>query len=536
MKTVMIVDDNYLSVEGIIKNINWEQLDARVLHVAYSGESALEALRLAPVDLIISDIEMPNLDGISMSSVALSMNPLVKIILISAYDKFEYAKQAIRLGVCDYIEKPVDYQYLTEKVKNAFSSIDRERRNMELLEQSRPVMREKFFLDLLNYAGSDAASHLGHYAKYLNLDLNYSSFSVIKMEIENASEEESELGIVQYQMELMNALDTLKEQFRVFDSVYYIREFSRVICILAQNTENHDHFLQVIHKALTAFCDAYSDSLLNVNFGVGTIINNFWDLHISYENASYALKYRFFFPHKNIFDARETPGQEFSLLSISDSREEELISLLCQKNLPAVDTLLHDFFEDLSRKCLAKNILFIRIYSLLGRILKFLYELNIDTSELESEIVSVYNRLDRFDTYEQFYQWMSRFCSLVCQKLDTSQNTYHNQICELAVGYIRENFEDHTLCLNDIARHVNVSPAYLSALYKKNTGQSISDTIASFRIEEACRYLTESNLSLKDISSRCGYANQYYFSNSFKKKLGISPSAYRESKKTSVQK
>ena len=93
-----------------------------------------------------------------------------------------------------------------------------------------------------------------------------------------------------------------------------------------------------------------------------------------------------------------------------------------------------------------------------------------------------------------------------------------------------------TLCLNDIARHVNVSPAYLSALYKKNTEQSISDTIASFRIEEACRYLTESNLSLKDISSRCGYANQYYFSNSFKKKLGISPSAYRESKKTSVQK
>ena len=66
-----------------------------------------------------------------------------------------------------------------------------------------------------------------------------------------------------------------------------------------------------------------------------------------------------------------------------------------------------------------------------------------------------------------------------------------------------------------IARHGNVSPAYLSALYKKNTGQSISDTIASFRIEEACRYLAESNLSLKDISSRCGYANQYYFSYSF---------------------
>ena len=92
-----------------------------VVDSADNGSVALQKAHSSPPDLIISDIEMPNLDGISMSSVALSMNPLVKIILISAYDKFEYAKQAIRLGVCDYIEKPVDYQYLTEKVKNAFS-------------------------------------------------------------------------------------------------------------------------------------------------------------------------------------------------------------------------------------------------------------------------------------------------------------------------------------------------------------------------------------------------------------------------------
>ena len=84
------------------------------------------------------------------------------------------------------------------------------------------------------------------------------------------------------------------------------------------------------------------------------------------------------------------------------------------------------------------------------------------------------------------------------------------------------------LCLSDIARHANISPAYLSSLYKKVSGQSISDTITSLRIDSACRYLKETNLSLKEISNKCGYANQYYFSNSFKKKLGISPSAYRE--------
>lgn len=106
--------------------------------------------------------------------------------------------------------------------------------------------------------------------------------------------------------------------------------------------------------------------------------------------------------------------------------------------------------------------------------------------------------------------------------MDSSLQNYHNQIYTMALGYIRENFETNTLCLNDIARHANISPAYLSSLFKKVSGQSISDTITALRIESACHYLESTSLSLKEISTKCGYTNQYYFSNSFKKKLGMS--------------
>ena len=166
MKKVMIVDDNSLAAEGIEKNIRWEELDAQVAIIQYNSRAALEAMKEPPVDLIISDIEMPDLDGISMSKLALSINPQVKIILVSAYDKFEYAKRAIRLGVFDYIEKPLDYGYLTEKIKNAFSQLDKTRKNMELVQASRPLMTEKFFSDLLRYPGEDASSHLGHLLEY----------------------------------------------------------------------------------------------------------------------------------------------------------------------------------------------------------------------------------------------------------------------------------------------------------------------------------------------------------------------------------
>ena len=98
MKKIMIVDDNYLSAEGIEKNIDWETLNAEIIHVCYNGTSAIEAMKKEPADLIISDIEMPDLDGISMSRQALEINPMVKIILISAYDKFEYARRALLLG------------------------------------------------------------------------------------------------------------------------------------------------------------------------------------------------------------------------------------------------------------------------------------------------------------------------------------------------------------------------------------------------------------------------------------------------------
>lgn len=448
MKNVMIVDDNCLTAEGIEKNIDWSALDTTVIAVEYNSLSALDILKDTHVDLIISDIEMPDLDGISMSQKALEIQPFIKVILVSAYDKFEYAKRAIRLGVYDYIEKPLDYHYLTEKIKNAFTDIDRTQKNTELVKASRPVMTEKFFHDLLHYPGEDPATHLSQHLKYLDLRSDYDFFHVLILETE-PDPAKSELDFTQYQIQLLNILDLVKEKMEIFDHVFYLKEFS--------------------------------------------------------------------------------------LLSFSENTDEELIRLICSKDMTAIEEWLTCYFQNLLGQVQDKNLVFIQIYSLLGRILKFLYEMNLDTGDLEREIIQVYTRFDSFRTYEQFVKWLTQLCASVCEKMDSSLQNYHNQIYTMALGYIRENFETNTLCLNDIARHANISPAYLSSMFKKVSGQSISDTITALRIESACHYLESTSLSLKEISTKCGYTNQYYFSNSFKKKLGMSPSAYREARGTQGQ-
>ena len=252
------------------------------------------------------------------------------------------------------------------------------------------------------------------------------------------------------------------------------------------------------------------------------------NLNQSYKSAVHALEYRFFFPHQNIFDGRDALGSDLSVADFSDTKEDELIRLLCKKDTSAIDIWFQNFSDWLTQKFRTKNFAFIQIYSLLGRILKFFYELNLDTHDLEAKILYVYNHINEFHNTEELCQWLKDLCHLLCRKLDSSMNDYHQKLCELVISYINEHYTDNTLCLNDIAASANVSPAYLSALFKKNQGISISDFITSQRISAAARYLSATSMSLKEISLKCGYANQYYFSTSFKKKMGITPSAYRE--------
>lgn len=346
MKNVMIVDDNCLTAEGIEKNIDWSALDSTVIAVEYNSLSALDILKDTHVDLIISDIEMPDLDGISMSQKALEIQPFIKVILVSAYDKFEYAKRAIRLCVYDYIEKPLDYHYLTEKIKNAFTDIDRTQKNTELVKASRPVMTEKFFHDLLHYPGEDPATHLSQYLKYLDLRSDYDFFDVLILETE-PDPAKSELDFTQYQIQLLNILNLVKEEMEIFDNVFYLKEFSGIVCIIGQNSKHPQHFLQVIHQVASTIVESCKNNVLSLNIGIGSLADSIWKLPVSFASASHSLKYLFFFPHKNIFDAREALGKELNLLSFSENTDEELIRLICSKDMTAIEEWITCYFQNL---------------------------------------------------------------------------------------------------------------------------------------------------------------------------------------------
>ena len=524
----MIIDDNHISVDGICHNIGWSDLNAEVVCKAYDGQQALHYLQNNPVDLIISDIEMPQLDGLSLAENALKLNSSIKIILISAFDKFEYAKQAIRLGAFDYIEKPLDYAYLEKIIRNALDMLDKEQKNLAILKKSRPIMVDNFFHKLIQSSSDEARYTLSDYANYLQLNLEYHYYQAIVIRIQNAVEIKEKNGIEEYHIKLMSMSDTISELFnKNFALVHTLSTFDEIVLLLGHNYSNRKYFYSMSYELLTELIQLYKHHLFEVNIGIGSIVKYLWSLSSSYSNALKSLEYRFFFPQKDIFTISDTVDKDYAVELYEVSGNEELIQLLCKNDLDGVKKWILSFSEELTQSYKNKQFIFLRVYQLLGHLLKFLCDMGLNINDMEKDIIKTYQQLDSFSTSAEIFQWLFHLCQTISDEMNLSTQSHQEHVCTATLEYIQQHYQDNTLCLNEIADHVHISPAHLSALFKKQRQQNISDVITDIRIETACNLLKNTNLSLKEISAKVGYSNQYYFSSCFKKKTGQTPSSYR---------
>ena len=208
--------------------------------------------------------------------------------------------------------------------------------------------------------------------------------------------------------------------------------------------------------------------------------------------------------------------------------EDELIQYICKNNLSGVTEWIHSFIHSFPGSCDSKIIVYSRLYTVIARLLKFSYELNIITPSFEEELTSAFSNPNRFKTIGMISDWLLSICQNICARLQDSVSKYHESLCEAAVHYIQANYGNSELGLNEIAASLQISPAYLSTLFKQYRNQNISAFLTDTRIDAACHLLENTNLSLKVISTQVGYSNQYYFSSCFKKKMGVTPSAYRD--------
>lgn len=526
-KSVLIVDDNYICVEGISTSISWADFGIEHIYKAYDGSTALELIRRESINIIISDISMPGLSGLELSEQVMSINPAIKIILISAYDKFEYAKKAVRLGAYDYVEKPLDYDYLKQILTNLMTEMEEEQKHRVLLKKSIPALQEQFFRSLIQSNIREQRETLKLYASYLNLQFDCHYYMAFHISAEDPLFLKQKLGIEEYYVRLMNFEKSIHTAVAGFPLNYVIRDLTGFICIIGDNSETTSEFKQKILSELNRITEQYQERFEFV-IGLGKISSSPFSLSVSYAQAQKALEYRFLFPSQNILEASAIPGFDPKLILNQENNEDKLIELLCKNNLEGIRDWIAEFTNALQENMVSRDIVLMKLYSIAIRILKFSCEINIYNEDLKQKIVTVFSQNAHYNNIDAIADWLLEICTSICTSLQDSVSHYHSSLCEAAVSYIRQNYPDSNLSLNAIAEHVQITPAYLSTLFKKYRNQNINNYITDVRINAACLLLKNTSESLKTISMQVGYANQYYFSSVFKKKMGMTPSTYRE--------
>ena len=524
--SILVVDDNRLIVNEICESLDWPSLGIGQVTRAFNGREALEKIQEETVDLLLTDVEMPGLSGLELSQEVAKASPQTKIILISAYDEFEYARGALRLGVFDYIEKPLDYDVLAKTISKACQEMEREKRNLEILEKSKPALAEQFFRMLLSSEDPAQGEILAPYSEYLGLDLDCASFMVVQVRLLNARRLWQTLGTQGYQVRVLDLEQALMEILTPCPLHCLLKDFDSYICILGLK-EPPKQARALVVKRFEEVGNQYQEPF-GLSIGLGSVRGSIQELYLSLLQARQALRQRFFFPEQVLQEAVGFSADKGTALFLEGQKEEELIEYLCQGLEERVRQWCRQFIQRYENPASSRTLIYAAFYSLVFRLLSFCLEMNLDTSVRMAEVNEIFSSQEWFQSLPQIGQWLEGLCLDICRLLHETMDSYHEALCHRAARFVEQNYGNRDLGLSMVAEHVQLNSSYLSTLFKNVMGQNLSSFITEVRTRRACQLLKNTNLPLKTISEEVGYANQYYFSSSFKKNMGLSPSAYRE--------
>lgn len=536
---IMLVDDEEEVRKSIIKKIDWESIGFVVVGDAENGEDALEKLDFLDPDVIMTDIRMPYMDGLTLAEKIHNRYPSKKIILFSGFDDFEYAKEAITLGVSEYILKPVNVEELTNILKNVKDKLDieiEESRNIDKLRKNYinniPLLKGQFLNSLIRskIRPEDIAGRLIEYGIDIS-GAKYYVVSVVDIDYSNDHKIVSKDTIItdfSYKKEMISLSvlhileEKIKEKFRSVGFNDFIRD--NLIFISAFDSAN-DHIvymdtLRDATKEIGKILGVYA------TIGVGNECESLNSVESSYTSAIDAIGYKRMLGFGEVIYINDVEPSISGILRFDEGIEEELLFSIKfgpdERINEVVDKIISEYDRDVheSQKQMYMLSVIMSVFKLMQQYGISLSYLNIFTSDYTMLI-------DKIKNINEFRELLIKVCVDVNSILQEKRDTTSKQLIIDAKNYINDNYTNTELSLEMICNYLHISTAYFSTLFKKETGQTYIAYLTDLRMNKAIELLNTTNYKTYMVAEMVGYQEQNYFSYVFKKKFGVSPSKYR---------
>ncbi|MCH4888541.1 response regulator [Acidaminobacter sp. JC074] len=518
MFKIMIVDDEWLVQEGIKVTLENHFDNIEIVGMVSSGREAIEMNAAKHPDIILMDIKMPGINGIEAIQTIRGRFSQTKFVIISAYEQFDYAKQAVELGVVDYILKPINQNKLVEVLNKAMDKILEEReqrsrliKNREKLEKMMPVLEKGFIYSLLMHG-----NFKHEVKKYCDImEIHNEDAYVMTLEIKDSEEAISIQGDALYK----KIQDTIKYKCKCAVGPLIINRVTVVVFSGALSDE-YDQRVEAVSLA-ESITASLEKSDVQVKIGVGACLK-LERLRHSLEQASYALSKMATEAVLHHNDVMVSTSSDYSYMEVKDDQEAILL-LVESGQIDKLREQLHVFFDKISRnfdEVSFRNVLMELIVMVLSTSYKH------ELSEAEVGYSTYISEFRRITSQNQLTSWSYRKIILVAETIQSSKTSHVSNVILKAKTYIDENF-DKDIGLNDVSKEVSISPQYFSTIFKEELGLNFIEYLRNKRVEVAKELLRDKKFSVKEICYKVGYNDPNYFSRLFKKLVGVSPTEFK---------
>lgn len=504
-----------------------------VVAIINDGVKALETIKDVKPDIVITDIRMPGYDGIELIRRVKELQPDIYFIIISGYSHFEYAQNAIKYGVENYLLKPIKKKELINTLtkiieKHNIIQLDNtEKKELEtMLRTSGEKAKKNFLAELLfHYDGSLAEYDIAlinkeYYSHFMN---GFFTIAIIRPFLEPGEDNNEMMSLL---LTKLQGMVKEKLEARCIELISIIWE-EQIVCLINSEDPEFTEVKKQLNRMkvdIANLKDIFQK--VNVIVGFGEVYNQLKHINTNIEKAEMAILDRFISKGSYIIEYKETSSNEGVVTDIIDSSMKD--RLLSYFETLAIDKILNELTDlvVIFEKEAYNSKLIYDCYNELIDIILFGAKQYLNRDSLP-DTTWFRKQYKKFYTLEDMFDWLKGWITEEYDRYMKLKTNRDSKPIRLAKQYINENY-NKTITLEEVSSIIGFNPAYFSSMFKKETGQNFIDYITKIRINNAKYYLLQTDLNVEDIAADVGYSDTKYFTKLFKKLTGLNPSEYRK--------